>query len=78
MDTSGAGDAFAGSLAFFYCQLGGGASTGIDGATLVEAAWRASVVAGVSVTRKGTQRSYATRAELPPHLFESGTKLAQL
>ncbi|MGH8919349.1 MAG: PfkB family carbohydrate kinase, partial [Actinomycetes bacterium] len=54
VDTTGAGDAFAGALAASLAE----------GATLVEAAKRAVKVAAVSVTRHGAQPSYPTPAEL--------------
>lgn len=54
VDTTGAGDAFAGALAAALAE-------GVD---LVEAARRAVRVAAVSVTRHGAQPSYPTAAEL--------------
>ncbi|GAB3395940.1 ribokinase [Amycolatopsis echigonensis] len=54
VDTTGAGDAFAGALAAALA----------DGADLVEAAERAVKVAAVTVTRRGAQPSYPTAAEL--------------
>jgi ribokinase len=54
VDTSGAGDAFVGSLAVFLAE----------GCSLREAARRANVVAALSVTRLGTQASYPQRAEV--------------
>ncbi|MGW7535207.1 ribokinase [Amycolatopsis sp. NPDC054798] len=54
VDTTGAGDAFAGALAAALA----------DGAELVEAAERAVKVAAVTVTRHGAQPSYPTAAEL--------------
>ncbi|MFD2471411.1 ribokinase [Amycolatopsis silviterrae] len=54
VDTTGAGDAFAGALAAALA----------DGADLVEAAKRAVKVAAVTVTRHGAQPSYPTAAEL--------------
>lgn len=69
VDTTGAGDAFSGALAYFYAQLLPAGTTGIHGATLIEAARRAAFVAADSVTKKGTQKSYPSRAELPSDLF---------
>ncbi|WP_328605464.1 ribokinase [Amycolatopsis sp. NBC_00345] len=54
VDTTGAGDAFAGALAASLAE----------GATLVDAAKRAVKVAAVSVTRHGAQPSYPTPDEL--------------
>ncbi|WP_020663724.1 ribokinase [Amycolatopsis benzoatilytica] len=54
IDTTGAGDAFAGALAAALA----------DGVGLVEAAERAVRVAAVTVTRRGAQPSYPTMAEL--------------
>jgi len=54
VDTTGAGDAFAGALAASLA----------DGVELVDAARRAVRVAAISVTRHGAQPSYPTAAEL--------------
>jgi ribokinase len=54
VDTTGAGDAFAGALATALC----------DGAALPDAVERAVRVAAFSVTRRGAQPSYPTVAEL--------------
>ena len=54
IDTTGAGDAFIGSLAVFLAE----------GASLVEAVRRANFAAALSVTRLGTQTSFPTRAEI--------------
>jgi len=61
MDTTGAGDSFVGSLAYF---LGSGVS-------LSEAVARANQIAAMSVQKPGTQSSFPTRAELPETLFAS-------
>jgi ribokinase len=53
-DSSGAGDAFVGSLAVFLAE----------GRPLREAARRANVVAALSVTRLGTQASYPRREDI--------------
>ncbi|GAB3486970.1 ribokinase [Amycolatopsis cihanbeyliensis] len=55
VDTTGAGDAFAGALA----------ATLVAGASLADAARRAVRVAAVSVTRHGAQPSYPYADELP-------------
>jgi ribokinase len=54
VDTTGAGDAFAGALAASLAK----------GATLTDAARKAVRVAAISVTRQGAQPSYPTAAEL--------------
>jgi ribokinase len=54
VDTTGAGDAFTGALAVGLAA----------GASLVDAAREASLVAALSVTRRGAQPSYPSRAEL--------------
>ncbi|KQT52774.1 MULTISPECIES: ribokinase [unclassified Aureimonas] len=53
VDTTGAGDAFIGSFAHFYA----------GGMALREALDRAAAYAGHSITRRGTQSSYATAEE---------------
>ncbi|MFB0547196.1 MAG: PfkB family carbohydrate kinase, partial [Anaerolineae bacterium] len=54
VDTTGAGDAFIGSLAYFLAQ----------GRTLREAIKRANAVAAISVTKVGTQVSFPSREEV--------------
>ncbi|HWD04519.1 MAG TPA: ribokinase [Amycolatopsis sp.] len=54
VDTTGAGDAFAGALVTYLAA----------GADLTDAAARAAHVAAISVTRRGAQPSYPTAAEL--------------
>jgi len=54
VDTTGAGDAFIGSLAVFLAE----------GLAEKEAIARASLFAALSTTRVGTQKSFFTRAEL--------------
>ena len=85
-DTTGAGDCFSGSLAYFYTRLcggaagkgsGGGGRHALDYEALVEATRRAVVVAAFSVARKGAQTSYRPRAELPQALFEGGSSWRQ-
>lgn len=60
VDTTGAGDAFVGSLAYFLAA----------GAPLVEAMQRANQIAARSVQRPGTQSSFPSAAELPPALLQ--------
>lgn len=68
VDTTGAGDAFAGSLAYFYSRLTSTDNTNttgrINGVALTEAAKRATHVAAYSVARKGAQSSYPSRNDL--------------
>ena len=59
-DTTGAGDCFIGSYAFF-------AAAGLDDQ---EAARRACVVASISVQKAGTQTSVPRASELPPELLK--------
>ncbi len=54
VDSSGAGDAFIGSLAAFL----------LEGMSLRQAARQANRVAALSVTRPGTQASFPTRTEI--------------
>ena len=58
VDTTGAGDAFIGALAVF---LG-------EGHSLIQAVEWANIVAGMSVTRRGTQASLPYRAEIAAKL----------
>ncbi|CCW61016.1 unnamed protein product [Phytomonas sp. EM1] len=59
VDTTGAGDCFVGSAAYFMSR----------GHSLLEACRRANECAAISVTRKGTQSSYPKPSELPPGLI---------
>ena len=59
VDTTGAGDAFVGSLAFFLA----------DGRLLPDAVERANRIAAVSVQAPGTQSSFPYRKDLPASLF---------
>lgn len=59
VDTTGAGDAFCGSLAYFLAA----------GQPIVRAMEHANFVAGISVQKPGTQSSFPLRANLPPALF---------
>ena len=55
VDTTGAGDAFVGSLAFFL-------SSRVE---MVESVRRSCCVASLTVQTKGTQASYPARTDLP-------------
>ena len=59
LDTTGAGDAYIGSLAYFLA----------GGKTLTEAMRRANRIAAISVQSPGTQTSFPTAADLPPELL---------
>jgi ribokinase len=59
VDTTGAGDAFVGSLAHFLAR----------GADLRDAAARANRVAAISVTGRGTQTSFPAAADLDPEIL---------
>lgn len=58
-DTTGAGDAFVGSLAYYLAR----------GEPLVEAAARANRIAAISVQERGTQTSFPDADSLPPDLL---------
>ncbi|MFN2627673.1 MAG: ribokinase [Gaiellaceae bacterium] len=58
-DTTGAGDAFVGSLAYFLAR----------GEPLTTAAERANRIAAVSVQARGTQTSFPSASELPAELL---------
>jgi ribokinase len=62
VDTTGAGDAFVGSLAHFLAR----------GADLRSAAARANRVAAMSVTGRGTQTSFPYASDLPRDLLQLG------
>jgi ribokinase len=59
LDTTGAGDAFVGSLAYFLAA----------GKPLTEAMRRANHIAAISVQSSGTQTSFPVAADLPPDLL---------
>ena len=59
VDTTGAGDAFVGSLAYFISS----------GLPLIDAMARANHIAAISVQKPGTQDSYPRRADLPSDLI---------
>jgi ribokinase len=58
LDTTGAGDAFVGSLAFFLAA----------GKSLSDSIQRANRIAAVSVQSSGTQTSFPQASDLPPEL----------
>ena len=60
LDTTGAGDAFVGSLAFFLAA----------GKSLSDAIGRANSIAAVSVQASGTQTSFPEAKDLPPELID--------
>ena len=60
LDTTGAGDAFVGSLAYFLA----------DDKPLTEAMRRANYIAAISVQSSGTQTSFPVAADLPPGLLQ--------
>ncbi len=60
VDTTGAGDSFVGSLAFFLA----------GGADIVDAMRRASRIAAISVQASGTQTSFPSADELPSDLLD--------
>ncbi|GAC1563797.1 MAG: ribokinase [Herpetosiphon sp.] len=62
IDSTGAGDAFIGSLAYYLVQ----------GRSLRDAVTLANLVAALSVTRPGTQTSFPTPAELAAFTTQSG------
>jgi len=62
IDTTGAGDAFVGSMAFFLAF----------GTSLADAVRRASVIAAMSVQSPGTQTSFPRAADLPEGLLPTG------
>ena len=60
LDTTGAGDAFVGSLAYFLAS----------GQSLTEAIKRANRIAAISVQSSGTQTSFPEAKDLPPEIFD--------
>ncbi|VDD75741.1 unnamed protein product [Mesocestoides corti] len=62
VDTTGAGDCFAGSLAFYMARY--------PGLTIVEKLRRSVWIASRSVLKHGTQISFCGRHELPQELFD--------
>jgi len=62
VDTTGAGDSFVGSLAFYISKM--------PDLTLRESIRRSCEIATISVQRPGTQTSYPPRDQVPQELFE--------
>ena len=60
LDTTGAGDAFVGSLAYFLAS----------GKSLTDAMRRANRIAAISVQASGTQTSFPVAKDLPPELLK--------
>jgi ribokinase len=60
LDTTGAGDAFVGSLAYFLAS----------GKAVFDAMERANRVAALSVLSSGTQTSFPEAKDLPPELMD--------
>lgn len=66
-DTTGAGDAFVGSLAYFLAR----------GEPLPEAAARANRIAALSVQAPGTQTSFPAASSLPAELLDPASGRVQ-
>lgn len=62
VDTTGAGDSFIGSLAFYMCRF--------SHLPMTEMLRRANQIASISVTKRGTQISFPTESELPRELLK--------
>ena len=62
VDTTGAGDAFVGSMAYYLANS--------PGLKLSEVVQRACQIATVTVQSEGTQTSFPSRKDLPLNLFE--------
>ena len=62
VDSSGAGDSFIGSLAYFMSEM--------PGLSLEESVKRAGYIASLSVQKQGTQASYPSRESLPGAIFD--------
>lgn len=65
IDTAGAGDCFLGSFAYFLSR----------DVPIEQCMEYASHIAGISVTRKGTQTSYPSIHELPRNFFPNPSNL---
>ena len=62
VDTTGAGDSFVGSMAYYLANH--------QGLELTEVVSRACQVATITVQKEGTQTSFPNKDELPKSLFE--------
>ena len=62
VDTTGAGDSFVGSMAYYLANY--------QGLELTEVVSRACQVATITVQKEGTQTSFPNKEELPKSLFE--------
>ena len=60
IDTTGAGDCFLGTFAYFFAR----------GDPIRSCMRKANKVASISVTREGTQTSFPRRRKLPESLFD--------
>ena len=63
LDSTGAGDAFVGSLAYFLA----------GGKQVTDAMRRANQIAAISVQSSGTQTSFPKAADLPKRLMDLGS-----
>lgn len=63
IDTTGAGDAFVGALAFYLCHF--------PDLKLPELIRRSGSIASISVQGEGTQTSFPFKKDLPDHFFKS-------
>ena len=62
VDTTGAGDAFVGALAFYFVQF-----PDLDFPEMIR---RSGSIASISVQREGTQTSFPFKQDLPDSLFQ--------
>jgi ribokinase len=63
VDTTGAGDAFVGALAFYLCHF--------PDLKMSEMIRRSGSIASISVQSEGTQTSFPFKEDLPVELFQS-------
>ena len=62
VDTTGAGDSFVGSMAYYLANY--------QGLDLTQVVSRACQVATITVQKEGTQTSFPSKEELPKSLFQ--------